>query len=351
MEKESYFVSPSAAQLGLTRRTRNGDRVVDIAVIVPTYNRADLIGETLDSILGQSHPATEIIVVDDGSTDNTESVVARYGSAVKYLRIANSGECAARNAGVACSSAPWVAFCDSDDLWLPGKLELQVKVCREAQDVDYCITNFRTVMNGDWAQVSKFESSPHGYWDLPREELSPELFVGRADMFSRLLVHQPIFPSTVLMRRRFFDAVGGWNEPLGRTRSVDLEFHLRCVVRPPVGVVATPVVGIRKHRGNFSSDAYRTTLGEIEILRYVLENHVAARKHQAAIGRKIEERSAQAAAVAFTTGDFGKTRELLAAVPFQQRSWKLHLKAMVSHAPERAAILLRSWWVQNMAGN
>jgi glycosyltransferase involved in cell wall biosynthesis len=324
---------------------------VEIAVIVPTYNRADLIGETLDSILRQSYHAAEIIVVDDGSTDNTESVVARYGSAVKYLRIANSGECAARNAGVACSSAPWVAFCDSDDLWLPEKLKLQVKVCQEVQDVDYCFTNFRTVMNGDWSDMSKFETSPDGYWDLPRDELTLGLYVVRADMFPRLLRHQPIFPSTVLMKKTFFDAVGRWNESLGRTRSVDLEFHLRCVVRPPVGVVAAPVVGIRKHLGNFSSDAYRTTLGEIEILRYVLENHVAARKYQEEIRRTIEERSAQAAGVAFASGDFTKTRQLLASVPLQRRSWKLHLKAFISHAPERAASLLRSWCVQNTAGN
>jgi hypothetical protein len=149
------------------------------------------------------------------------------------------------------------------------------------------------------------------------------------------------------MKRTFFEAVGRWNEPLGRTRSVDLEFHLRCVARPPVGVVAAPVVGIRKHKGNFSSDAYRTTLGEIEILRYVLENHEAARQHRKVLRRAIEDRSAGAAGVAFALGDFRKTRELLAAVPLHRRSWKLHLKALISHAPEEAAILLRSMRAEN----
>jgi len=324
---------------------------MQIAVIVPTYNRADLIRKTLDSILQQTYPASEIIVVDDGSKDETKAIVARYGHSVKYVHIANSGECTARNAGVAFSTAPWVAFCDSDDLWCPEKLKLQVEVCERAPGVEYCFTNFRTVVDGVWSDVSKFETSPGGYWDLPRVELTSELYVVRTEMFQRLLLHQPIFPSTVLIKKTLFEAVGRWNESLGRTRSVDLEFHLRCVARPPVGVVAAPVVGIRKHEGNFSSDAYRTTLGEIEILRYVLENHAAARQHQKALRRTIEDRSAGAAGVAFAAGDFRKTRELLAAVPLHRRSWKLHLKALISHAPEEAAILLRSMRAENTGGN
>jgi len=324
---------------------------VDIAVIVPTYNRADLIGETLDSILRQSYPAAEIIVVDDGSTDDTAAVVARYSDSVKYLRVDNSGVAAARNAGVTAGTASWLAFCDSDDLWAPNKLKLQVELCQKRPEVNYCFTNCRMVTGGVWSDSSKFDISPHGYWDLPREEVTSELFVVRTDMFPHLLLHQPIFPSTVMMRRTFFEAVGRWNEPLGRTLSEDLEFTLRCAARPPIGVVATPVVGIRKHAGNFSSDVYCTTLGEIDILRYVLTNHVTARKHQETIRRTIEARSAQAAGGAFAAGDLAKTRELLASVPLQRRSLKLHLKALISHAPGRAAVLLRSLCVQRPGGN
>ena len=107
-----------------------------------------------------------------------------------------------------------------------------------------------------------------------------------------------------MMRRDFFEAVGRWNEPLGRTRSVDLEFHLRCVVRPPIGVVAAPVVGIRKHSGNFSADAYVNALGEIAILQYVRQHHAAAGRHELAIRQSLARRSAAAAAGAFAAGDF-----------------------------------------------
>jgi hypothetical protein len=132
---------------------------------------------------------------------------------------------------------------------------------------------------------------------------------------------------------------------------VDLEFHLRCVVRPPIGVVAAPVVGIRKHSGNFSADAYVNALGEIAILQYVLQHHAAAGRHEPAIRQSLARRSAAAAAGAFAAGDFAKTRQLLMAVPMCQRSWKLQLKGLIAHAPDRTATLLRSMCLRQAGGN
>src|SRR5438270_12938864 len=96
-----------------------------ISIIVPTYNRASLIAETIDSILAQSLQPAEVIVVDDGSIDNTENILAPFGNAIKYIYTTNSGVCHARNVGVDTSTSPWIAFCDSDDLWAPEKLARQ----------------------------------------------------------------------------------------------------------------------------------------------------------------------------------------------------------------------------------
>src|SRR4029077_9496744 len=84
----------------------------DVSAVIPTYNRANLIGDTVESVLRQSVPPAEIIVVDDGSTDDTAEVIARYGSAVRYHRMENFGPGAARNLGVSIARAPWIAFCD-----------------------------------------------------------------------------------------------------------------------------------------------------------------------------------------------------------------------------------------------
>src|SRR4051794_8595591 len=93
-------------------------------VVVPSYNRCDLIGETLESILLQHLPAAEVIVIDDGSTDETKAVVAHFGARVTYRKIPSSGVQVARNVGIQMARTLWIALCDSDDLWRPDHLSL-----------------------------------------------------------------------------------------------------------------------------------------------------------------------------------------------------------------------------------
>ncbi|MEQ8841227.1 MAG: glycosyltransferase family A protein [Acidimicrobiales bacterium] len=94
----------------------------EIAVVIPAYNRAATLGRAIESVLGQTRPPTEIVIVDDGSTDATAAVAAAYGPTVRVTTIENSGPAIARNVGVNATSAPWIAFLDSDDYWLPGHL-------------------------------------------------------------------------------------------------------------------------------------------------------------------------------------------------------------------------------------
>lgn len=314
---------------------------IEVSVIIPTYNRAGLIPFTLDSILRQSHKPSEVIVVDDGSKDDTEAVVRQYASRVKYVRVENGGQGRARNIGVSAATTPWIAFCDSDDLWQPDKLALQVRLFERAPDVQYAFTNFRTVMDNRWSTATKFDTSPPGYWNVPHREIDKDLFVIDVPMFDRLLRHQPIFPSTVMMRRSFYDALGRWNESLRHIPVEDLEFNLRCAAHARIGVVSAPVVGIRKHNSNFSSDALGALLGEIEILRYVLANHPGAKSHAWAIEEQIVVRSARAAEAAFAAGELQKTRQLLEAVPYGRRTWRQHLKAVIVHCPSRLARFLQ----------
>lgn len=98
-----------------------------VSVIIPTFNRARCVGEAIESVLSQSFHDFELIVVDDGSTDDTPAVLARFGTRVRVLRQPNRGVSAARNTGVLAAQGEWVAFLDSDDLWVPGKLEVQLE--------------------------------------------------------------------------------------------------------------------------------------------------------------------------------------------------------------------------------
>ena len=173
------------------------------------------------------------------------------------------GVCRARNVGASLATAPWIAYCDSDDLWHRDKLDAQVRLLRAVPGLEYAFTNFRVVTDG-WSSTTKFDEVPAGYWDLPRRQVSPEAFVIDAPLFERVVRYNPIFPSTIIMSQDFFLRVGRWVVALGRTLSEDLEFTLRCVTHPPIGVLSAPLVGIRKHPGNFSADHLRTLEGEID---------------------------------------------------------------------------------------
>jgi hypothetical protein len=98
-----------------------------LSVIIPTFNRSACVGEAIRSALEQTRPPDEVIVVDDGSTDETADVLSAFGSAVRVIRQANAGVSAARNAGIGAARGEWLAFLDSDDLWMPEKLERQLK--------------------------------------------------------------------------------------------------------------------------------------------------------------------------------------------------------------------------------
>ena len=110
-------------------------------MIVPTFNRAKYLPDALDSVLRQGIDGLETIVVDDGSTDETEAVVAPYGSAVHYVRHEHRGAAAARNAGVALATGRFISFLDSDDVWMAGKTKTELAVFDEHPAVDAVISD------------------------------------------------------------------------------------------------------------------------------------------------------------------------------------------------------------------
>lgn len=111
-----------------------------VSVIIPTYNRADVIAEAIESVLTQTIPAYEVIVVDDGSTDKTAEVLSRFGDKILVIRQANAGVSSARNVGINAATGDWIAFLDSDDIWLPDRIAV---LCRDvaASTADVHIAN------------------------------------------------------------------------------------------------------------------------------------------------------------------------------------------------------------------
>ncbi len=191
-----------------------------VAVIIPTYNRTHLIERAVVSVLGQTFRDFDLVVVDDGSTDNIAglSLFKNGDPRLRYSRLPkNRGVSAARNAGVKATSAPWLAFLDSDDEWLPEKLEKQVRWTSEHPDMH--IVQTREI----WIRHGKRVNPPKTH----------EKFEG--DLFAASLERCMITPSSVMLRRTLFQSMGGFNESLPACEDYDLWLRITC--RYPVGLV------------------------------------------------------------------------------------------------------------------
>ena len=319
---------------------------VRVTVVIPTFNRGHLVSETIESILNQTHKAAEIIVVDDGSTDDTEEIVGKFKDKVRYYRIENSGVCKARNIGVEKSQSAWIAFCDSDDLWYPDKLHYQVELIRAVPSVEYCFTNFQNFRNGEYSRNTKFDDAPMNYWDIARLKATKNAFVATEPLYPKVLTFQPIFPSTIMMKRTFFDRIGQFDESFGRTMSEDLEFTLRCVQEAPIGVVTKPLVGVRWHERNFSSGklpGISFILGDIEILEYSSKRHRLGPQYRALIQEQIINRSISVMHGAFLLGDFKLVRNIVKNIPVTCRSPKIWIKTAIAYLPYPIAKTSQQW--------
>lgn len=123
-----------------TSPSERDESAPSISVVIPCYNAAAFLRATIESILGQTQPVLEVIVVDDGSTDDSANIAESFGPPVRVIRQPNQGESAARNRGIEAAGGDWVAFLDADDLWLPTKVELQAEAIRSAPADVVCVT-------------------------------------------------------------------------------------------------------------------------------------------------------------------------------------------------------------------
>ncbi|HEY3908512.1 MAG TPA: glycosyltransferase family A protein [Stellaceae bacterium] len=310
---------------------------IGFSVIIPTYNRARLIGATIESILRQSVRPAEVIVVDDGSVDDTASVVAGYAPRVTYIRSENRGPPTARNLGLGLANMSWLALCDSDDLWEPDHLAGITQLARAAPELQYIFTNFTHFTDAGCASQTIFDTAPPGFWPLRKREPFPGGWVLDEPLYPRLLTNdcQPIFPSATAFSREHLDRVGGFDEQLNRNPSEDLDFTLRSIREPPIGVLTRSTVGIRRDPSSFSGDGTRTVLGGISVLRRALEHHTIPEEWRDLLRAEIASRSAGVIDVAFGRRDFAALRS--EAINPAELSARRRLKTRIARLPAPVA--------------
>jgi glycosyltransferase involved in cell wall biosynthesis len=205
-----------------------------ISVIIPVYNRQAFIGEAIQSVLDQTCSDYEIIVIDDGSTDETAGVVRRFDDRrIHYIYQDNQGVAAARNHGLRIAQGEYIAFLDSDDLFLPEKLETQLAYLRQNPNVGLVYTAYTAL------DVQNNHKTTH------RADL-------RGDVYARLLRNCPIATPTVMIPRRVLEHAGTFDESLHLGEDVDL--YIRIARHYEIGAINQPLTEVRLHSDNTLRD-------------------------------------------------------------------------------------------------
>lgn len=219
-----------------------------VSVILPTYNRAHLISETIESLLAQSRPVDEILVIDDGSTDETATRVAAYGDRVRYHHKENGGKSAALNLALTMIEGDCVWICDDDDLVLPDACERLMRELEADPGLDYC-AGLHMDFYVDPETGEKICKAP-GYSKASRPD----------EVFSDALNGCHIFQPGLIVRRAFYDQVGPFDESLNRSQ--DYEMLLR-LTRHGKGRVVPHVVFLhREHQGKRGAASERFSMQE-----------------------------------------------------------------------------------------
>ena len=313
----------------------------NITVVIPTYNNISYLADTIASILNQTLPPDEVIVVDDGSTclsvsgfRSVKDFVMRLGSSrLQCVEQENKGAPAARNAGAAQAQSEWLAFCDSDDLWLPTKLQRQITLLQKAPDCHCCIVDFQNFDVNGTAPRSHFDYAPEAFWNEGRRDFGAAGFVLDRNLFLDYLTFQPAITSTVLIRRGHFEKIGRWNPAVGHMQAEDFEFHLRCARHPPIAVVPEVLMKYRKHVNSMSANELMQAYVSIEILRYVLENEELAKANAPVFRTEIETRLLECCRSAFFAARPDLFRKWYAELPGSCRSMGLRARYLFSLLP------------------
>lgn len=210
-----------------------------VSVVIPTYNRSKYICEAIESALAQTFQDFEVIVVDDGSNDDTRQRIERYLPEIKYIYQENAGVSAARNTGIAASEGEYVAFLDSDDLWIRDKLKLQVEFMDSRPQFGMVFTDCCMFRGEQIVWPSYFRE---------RQGL-----VASGDIFDNLIRESFIITSTVLVRRELLHETGMFDESFFVAEDYDM--WLRIARRCPIGAMDICQVKYRLHDASLTSTA------------------------------------------------------------------------------------------------
>jgi glycosyltransferase involved in cell wall biosynthesis len=333
-----------------------------VSVIIPCYNRAHIVRDTIDSLLAQTYRTFEALVIDDGSTDHTREVMSRYtDSRIRYFYRANGGLSAARNSGLDAAKGEFIAFLDSDDLWHPWKLAAQVEIFRRHSEAGLIWSDMSTFRDpGEILSERHLRTYYSAYesvdFDRPSKragvlgELVPDAppdfaqcayYVANVfqDMYNGNLVH----PSTAIVRRERLQKSGGFEPEVTGPGAEDYHFYFRISAHGSVAFLDAPTTLFRLHPLQMSTfNRVNEARSNLTVVLHWLQRHPPAVPEEL-IRDRLAKSHAWLGAEELNAGNArSATRHLWQSFRLRAKQRTAAL-LMISLLPSNVADVLRGW--------
>lgn len=292
-----------------------------VSALIPTYNSGAFICDAVESVLAQTYPLHEIIIVDDGSTDDTHARLLGYGTRIKYIYQPNAGPPAARNTGLSHVTGDFIALLDSDDLWVPEKLALQMNYFEKHPACGLVYSDMKTFDASGIIEESV--------------KISRKLTLPSGRVFSQLFDETLFQTSAVVIRKECVDAIGGFDTKL--RMGDDYEYFLRIARHYELGYVDRPLVLYRQHSGQgtrtWGKQLQQGVPWEVLLLQKVLQSYPESIKElgKSRVHRRLARSYFALAYACLNEGEHLIARRLLRAAlshrPGHLGYWRYYLMA------------------------
>lgn len=263
---------------------RGSQQILSFAAVIPVYNGGEFIGSAIESVLNQSVSPSQIIVVDDGSTDDTAKIVKSFGIKVTLIRNSHIGVSAARNVGTDYARADYIAYLDADDTWRPNKLSSFYEAIEKFGRPSFLVSDFRRYdrRRNNWLS-SNTELFP---WikSYHNRNFNTNYMFGPSDAFEIVVRGYPISPPSMVVAKAALKAAGGWGQQF--TRSQDFEIGMRLARQNGLVYLDQVLTTVNMHIGHGSDYEWiaRQAEWDLKVLTYHLESDCFSDEDRDVIG-------------------------------------------------------------------
>ena len=314
---------------------------IKFSVAIPAYNCASFLAETLDSVLGQTFPPDEIIVVNDGSSDATDEIIASYSNSVLSINTDNSGPGAARKLAVETCTNEWIALCDSDDIWQPEHLNRVSKIVERNPDLNIIFTNFTSFGPGSSEDHTLLLEAPTGWIDSQCKTNSDDYFY-LPTPYLALLYFNIAYTTGTVFTRSIYQSAGGIDPYFSRWLAEHAEFMRRLVSHPTAKAAFDPAIhwSYRRHHENFSTPSeFKNIIAGNRILEEHLRRKIVPNEYIPTVIDTLENRRIHAFRRAYWEKCDDKALEISKTIPWSKKSVRTMLQGLHSRIRLFASIL------------